>query len=300
MKINSILPAAILAAILGLSAGQASAQSNVYSLNVVGYYNVPLVPGWNLVANHFITTNYTANYLLGDGPADGSLLYRFDPVAQAYAEAGTYFAGFGWYPLSGDTNDPALSFPPGESVFIWTTTNWVATFVGGVAQGYLVNPLPAGFSLKASLVPQAGLLQTDLVFPPYPGDVVWQGAGPPFSAHAYADANTGWTPSEPSVDVGRGFFLYRDAAQATSDHWWLRNFTVQFAPSPPGGAHISSLTVRRGKAVLGIKNTTGAAYNVQFSTDRVSWMTVASKQTASVWQEPARGGGQGYYQLVNP
>ncbi len=40
------------------------AQTNVYSINVVGYYNVTLVPGWNLLANQLRQTNFNANCVL--------------------------------------------------------------------------------------------------------------------------------------------------------------------------------------------------------------------------------------------
>jgi hypothetical protein len=315
MKTKSILQRLTLAVLmLGASGRQARADSNVYSLNVVGYYNVPLITGWNLLANHFIQTNYNANFVLGYSVPDGSLLYRFNPVTQNYYDAGTYFADLGWYPLSGDTNDPVLNLPPGEGFFIWTPTNWTATFVGEVAQGVLINPLLANYSLKASMVPQAGLLQTDLLFPPFAGDQVWRWVRPGFSPYAYDNLDGGWVPSEPSVAVGEGFFLYRSPDQATTNHWWVRNFTVQFAPSlPPGGntgpsglifstpARIRSLSLRKGIVALGIQSTAGTTYNVQFSPDRVSWKTVATGQTAGLWQEPSRGGLQGYYQLViNP
>ncbi len=47
MRIKALLCAAALAA----GAVSSMAQSNVYSLNIVGYVNVPLVTGFNLIAN---------------------------------------------------------------------------------------------------------------------------------------------------------------------------------------------------------------------------------------------------------
>ena len=300
-------------AVLGASAWQASAQ-NVYSLNVVGYYNVTVSTGWNLLANQLNQTNLNANYVLTGSPADGSLLYRFDPVNQTYFDAATYFAQLGWYPKSGDLNDPVLDLPLGEGFFIWTPTNWIATFVGEVEQGSLINPLLANYSLKASIVPQAGLLQTDLFFPPYAGDQVWRWVTPAFSPYSYDASNVAWVPSEPRLNVGEGFILYRSPGEATTNHWWARNFTVQDVPNPPLvakfallGANLSSpllirsLSLQQGNVVLDVQKAIGSAYNVQFSTDRRSWNTIATGQTASLWQESSRGGLQGYYQLVmNP
>jgi hypothetical protein len=301
---------------LGASAWQAPAQ--VYSLNVVGYYNVSLASGWNLLANQFIAlapATYNANWVIQpySEEADGALLYRFDPVNQTYYDAATYITGVGWYPVSGDTNDPVLNLPVGEGFFIWTPQAWTATFVGEVAQGDLVNPLLANYSLKASIIPLDGRLHADLIFPPFAGDQVWRCVGSAFSPYAYDATGLAWLPSEPSLRVGEAFFLYRSPDQATTDHWWTWTFFVQAIPSPlpapkiamPSAAastamRIRGLSFRKGLVALDIKNAAGSPYNVQFSTDRRSWTTIATSVTASLWQEPARSGVRGYYQLVNP
>jgi hypothetical protein len=283
----------------------------------VGYYNVALSVGWNLLSLQLSPgVNSNANNVLGYSPCvDGSLLDRFNPATQSYYDAGTFLTGVGWCPLSGNTNDPVLNLAVGEAFFIWTPATWTATIVGDVLQGSLTNPLPAYYSLKASMVPIAGGLQTTLAFPPYPGDVVFRETSPSpfFTPYWYDDLDLAWSPSEPTLAVGEGFFLYRDPGQATPNHWWIRNFTVQFAPSPPGGpktslvstgasppAEIRSLVFRDGNAVLTIQNDRSAPYNVQFSSDGVVWKTVGTGQTAPAWQEPIRPGGRGYYQLVNP
>jgi hypothetical protein len=86
---------------------------------------------------------------------------------------------------------------------------------------------------------------------------------------------------------------------------------VQDVPNPPlvsklarlPAIHSSPLVIRsfslqQGNVVLDIQNAIDSAYNVQFSTDRRSWNTIATGQTASLWQERSRKGLQGYYQLV--
>jgi hypothetical protein len=207
---------------------QAPAQSNVYSLNVVGYYMVSLSPGWNLLANQLIPgTNSNANAVLTGPPAEGSLLYRFNPVTQAYYDASTYLAGVGWHPQSGNTNDPVLNLPLGEGFLIWTPERWTNIFIGEVPQGSLTNPVPAGYSLKASIVPQAGSL-TSLGFPALPNDEVWRGVPPILSFYYFEEFTYVWYPTEPILSVGEGFFLY-----AVDSRIWLRNFTVQFAPNRP-------------------------------------------------------------------
>ena len=280
---------------------------------IVGYYNVNVTPGWNLLANQLILSpNNSATNVLTAVPVDGSLLYRFNPVTQAYYEAATYFTGVGWYPTSGNFNDASIDLPLGEGFVIWSPSNWVATIVGEVPQGSLTNPLPAGFSLQASMVPQAGTLQSSLLFPPYNGDQVWRWVAPGFSAFSY-DANMLWQPSQPSLNVGESFFLYRSPDQATPDHWWIRNFTVALmagassgfaaalaAPTAAPGVEITSIRFREGQVVLTVKNDSGASYAMQFSSDGVVWTTVATGLTGTTWQEPVRAGAQGYYQVVNP
>jgi hypothetical protein len=295
------------AVMLGAAVWQAPAQSNVFSLNVVGYYIVPLSSGWNLLANQLIPgTNSNANAVLTGPPADGSLLYRFNPVTQGYYDASTYLSGVGWYPQSGNTNDPVLNLPLGEGFLIWTPQRWTNVFVGEVPQGNLTNPVPAGYSLKASIVPQAGSL-TSLGFPAHPNDLVWHGAPPALSSYRFDDIDLVWYPTDPILSVGEGFFL-----QAVDSRMWIRTFIVQSALSLPSGLRtalgpsatvvtppvIASFSLKNGSAVLSINISPGHSYGVQFSQDRGSWITAATGQTSTLWQEPLRPGTQGYYRLV--
>jgi len=300
---------------LGVPALRVPAQSNVYSLNVVGYYNVTLLPGWNLLANQLIQTNNNANFVLFPPPAaDGSLLCRFNPSTQSFYEPGTYFDGAGWSGPLGDPNDPGLNLPLGEGFFVWTPVTWIATFAGEVPQGTLSNPLPAKYSLKASMVPQAGALGSDLGFPPIDNADVYFFLSP---VQSYTDAFTylagyGWFDPHggaglggPIENVGAGFFL-RNPGPATT---WLRNFTVNFVGS--GGSSkvssltspltISQITVAAGLVRLIVSASQGSSYGVQFSSDRVSWATVAANQTGTLYQEPLRSGALGFYRLAaNP
>lgn len=298
------------ASILCFAFWQAPAQTDVFSLNVVGYYNVPLSPGWNLMAVQLAQTNYNANIILNGQAVDGSLLYRFNPSSQSYYDAGTYLTNVGWYPLSGNTNDSTLNLPLGEGFFIWTPQNWTATIVGEVIQGTLINPLPANYSIKASIVPQAGKLQTDLYFLPEVGDEVSRWISPAFTDYDYVPGF--WDPDEPSLNVGEGFFLW---SPDPGPRIWTRNFIVQVAPSPPAETKavlagkaspsftgqpflVARLSVQGTNAVLNVNNAPGSAYDVQFSQDQRIWKTVAAGQTATLWKEPLRQGARGFYRLV--
>jgi len=301
-------------AMAGLISSSQFGYGGVGSINVVGYVNVPLSPGFNLIANPLNTTNNNANYLM-PGVPDGAALFRFDPVSQRYLDAATYFSGVGWYPISGNTNDPALILNPGEGFFIHTPQAVTITFVGEVLQGYLTNPIPANFSLKASMVPQAGKLQTDLKFPPVQDDYIWRwdASGQTFTfLSPYFYSSPVWAPSEPSINVAEGFIVHRDPALATPDNWWIRNFIVNSlasalvsaqagvsADQPVSPPAIRGIIVKGGAVNLNILNPGGGSYNVQFSTDGIAWGTVATGQTGTSWSGAFPGGARGYYQLVS-
>ena len=74
------------------------------------------------------------------------------------------------------------------------------------------------------MVPQAGLLTTDLNLTGEPGDTVFKFAGG-YSAFTFDPDDLVWYPNEPSVNVGESFFLLKSATATQTA--WVRNFTVQ-------------------------------------------------------------------------
>jgi hypothetical protein len=205
------------------------AQSNVYSLNVVGYVNKSLPVGLTLVATPLNTTNNTVGGLLGGvGGAlpDGTQVYVWN------ATGGTYIIGTrddtettGWG--SGfETQD----LSPGKGYFIKNNTAAAVTvtFVGEVLQGKLTNHVGTGYQLLASQVPQPGQVDSDLFFPVADGDQVyiWKNATASYSIYT-ADTTLepppwGGTNNAPKIDVAEGFFSRKAAAVD-----WTRDFTVQ-------------------------------------------------------------------------
>jgi hypothetical protein len=78
------------------------------------------------------------------------------------------------------------------------------------------------------MVPIAGRIATDLGYVPSPGDKVetWNqtlnsGVGG-YNIFNYVGKTKTWSPSEPSVDVGQGFFIVSTNTSATLN----TNFTV--------------------------------------------------------------------------
>jgi len=209
MRTKLLAAAAILAAGLATSV----AQSNVYSLNVVGYVNVDLPVGFTLVANPLNATNNGINTVLPDVPV-GSLLYKYTGSFGSPAEF--FGVGVGW--------DNNLTLAPGEGAFIQVPSARTVTFVGEVMQGNLTNSLPAGFSLRASMVPQSAGLSSVLGYPATAGDLIYlfNKATQSYVGGVYESFGGNlWDPSEPAPGVGESFWVSKAAAAN-----WIRNFTV--------------------------------------------------------------------------
>lgn len=196
----------------GLAVSQAQ---NVYSLNVVGYVNVPVVGNaagyYTMIANPLNTTNNTIGSLLA-APPDFTTLYKFSGTGFDIA---TYFLG-AW-------DHPEYTLNVGEGCIIGAQTAFTTTFVGEVMQGKLTNSYPAGLSIRASMVPQAGTL-TALGLPGTQlsdFDTVYQYN----SATQGYDISTwflgAWSPAEPTLKVGESIWLSTAAAGQ-----WVRDFTV--------------------------------------------------------------------------
>jgi hypothetical protein len=214
------------------------AQTPVFSVNAVGYVNTPLVPGFNLISNPLDnkTGNQIANLF------NGNTLSR---AAGAAVPAGTviyyYIPGTGFDFVSWDDIDlkftpdtkAATVIAPGSGVFVKNPLpagqNMTNTFVGEVPQSGatpLSHPIPAGFSIQASEVPQEGAADT-LGLVGADGDRIYfftpatQGYTAPFQY----DAGFGeWSPalSTRPLKVGEAMFYQNRGAART----WTRTFTV--------------------------------------------------------------------------
>jgi hypothetical protein len=193
--------------------GTSAALAQVYSVNVVGYANITVPPGFALIANPLQAADNSVAALLPSVP-DGTTIFQFDQ-ATGYTINTALFGSWG---------DPAMQLVPGEGVFILNpeTTDLTLTFVGEVMQGDLSNNIPSGFSIQASQVPQAGQLDTDLEFPAADGDTIYQfnRETQDYDISSYLFGS--WTPAPPVIAVGESFFV--DKA-ATVD--WTRTFNVE-------------------------------------------------------------------------
>lgn len=188
--------------------------AQVYSQNAVGYINITIKPGFNLVGNQLIQPSTAISALLPAPPAQ-TVFYAFSGG----------FSSVVFDPdLGGWDPDPNLPMPYGGGGFIFnpTASPFTMTLVGDVGQGSLANAVPAGLSIKSSKVPQAGGISTVLGFPAAPFDVVSQFANPGgYSANTFDPDLGGWDPGEPALTVGEAVFV-----QSVAGHAWTRVFSV--------------------------------------------------------------------------
>jgi hypothetical protein len=216
MRTKTLLCAAVLAAGVATSA---VAQSNVYSLNVVGYYNVPVTANhYILVGNQLNTTNNTLGGVIPNPPPGSQF--------QAFQNGGLTAYTFDEFDLVWVPNGNA-SLAPGQGGYFQSPVATTLTFVGEVKQGSLTNTfIKNAYVVSASIVPQAGT-PNSLGVPAEAGDQM-QTFNNGFSAFTFDEFDLVWTPGDPNgpaLSVGQAFF-YRKSPTATQTNW-IRNFTVQ-------------------------------------------------------------------------
>jgi len=227
-----------LSSVLGmLGAASLVAQTNVYSLNAVGYINLTLSPGFNMIGCQLITptNNVGSLFYNASGIYNGCEVFKYNPVTRGYAtdlgdSSGSSYAD-GW-----DGNG-VITMNPGEAIWFENafTTNLTVTFVGTVPQGTNTIPIVHGFNMIASPVPFSGDVVTNMQLTNYTDGTevfVWNNpaAGHPHGAYTtslvdLAGGSQGyksqWDSPDPSANVGQGFW-YESTAVIT----WTQIFSV--------------------------------------------------------------------------
>jgi len=195
------------------------AQTNVYSVNAVGYVQQTYQPGvYQMIANPLNTTNNTIGSLLSTVPT-GTTIYKWTGTSYAVAAR-----------ARGVWDNPQFTLNPGEGCFInlGGTAPFTNTWVGEVMQGNLTNATAgAGYVMWSSIVPQAGDadtlgLTTNLVN----GDSVYEFNSGTGSYQVWARARGVWSDpfggnTAPPINVAQSFFL-----SAGGPRTWARTFSV--------------------------------------------------------------------------
>jgi len=236
MRTKALLLAAAFAA-----AGISTSVGQVFSVNAVGYVNVPVVSsGFTLVANPLdagannTIEKLAANFQGRTVPPDGMRIFKFRNDLNRFQDAiwdETAFLG----------EAVGQTIVPGEGFFIFNplTSALTLTFVGQVMQGTsMPNPLPTGFSIKANIVPQAGKA-SDYGLVGANGDRYfhWQAST---AGNRQGQRYYDWTYDEgdwlggdgttvlPDLAVGDAFLYFRAGAAGN----WTRTFNVNTPPAP--------------------------------------------------------------------
>jgi hypothetical protein len=201
----------VLSAALSLAC-VATSMAQVFSANIVGYYNRTVPAGQlALLANQLKGTNTNIGAVLS-GSNDGDKIFTWNGTGWV---VNTFIGGFGWDP------DPTVA--PGTGFFYKNSgaSAVTLTFVGEVPTGSLTNNLTTGLSLKGAVVPQAGDLDAIHSLQGADGDRVykWTGTGWDANSPTYI-GGFGWDPTA-TVVVGEGFF-YKNTAASTKV--WVRVF----------------------------------------------------------------------------
>jgi hypothetical protein len=203
------------------------AQSNVYSLNIVGYVNVAITPGLNLISNPLKPSN--GNYNITNtislpDTADGASIFKWGGTAWS-SQIPSWIGGFGW--------DPSFDIALGESFFLQSPTaagNYNVTFVGEVQTGDVAYSLPSGLSVVAPKTPVAQRFPGADIG--HDGDSIftWTGSAWNSTVWSFLDG-FGWdggsSPDNniagPTVAVGGGVVYQNLGAPLT----WTRTFNPQ-------------------------------------------------------------------------
>lgn len=228
MRAKALLLAAAVSA-----AALTAVSAATYSVNVVGYVNTPLNPGFSLVAVQLQQDD--GDYTIG------KLIANPVPGLGVFIWNGTGFDSYEYLDLGGgvmiwnpsDQGEIAL----GRGAFINNPTAAALNMVvvGQVAEGADSNiTIPANFNIVSSIVPQKGTLDATAVSADYPaldypataGDGVFKWNGTGYDSFELLDLGGGtiiWNPATPTVEVGEAFFA-NNASGAEKN--WDRNFQV--------------------------------------------------------------------------
>jgi hypothetical protein len=219
MRTKTLLAAA---AIVAAGLASSMAQSNVYSLNVVGYVNKPYVAGFNAGSNPLnAPTNDLNHIMVGSQVPDNTILFLWNTTLQDFDPSlPTYISGSSSW-------SPNATLNPGTGFFLLAPSAFTNTFVGEVKQGLTTVVISPGFNGIGSPVPIGGSISNVLAqMPALDNDLAfqWDTVTQDFGAIAtYVGASSTWSPNV-NFSVGEGiFYLYGGGAPAN----WNRTFTVQ-------------------------------------------------------------------------
>jgi len=221
-----LLSAALVAAGVATSMAQTS---NVYSLNIVGYVNVPITGGYNLIVNQLDVDGVdNVNTVLTNGTPDQTQLFTWNGTG--FNPSVTFFAGTGWLDLNNGGNPATNNVPPGNAFFLFNPGGAATiTLVGQVSSSTNHIPVTAGYGFYGVVPPLASDLDTN-GFPAEDqmqfftfGSGAYSSGFTFFAGTGWLDLNNGGAQVFPTPAVGQGFLIFNPDAATT----WTQTFVVQ-------------------------------------------------------------------------
>jgi hypothetical protein len=190
------------------------------SRNIIGYVSISLPPGYCMIANPLNTSTTSVTGLLPNMPEEMTLS-KYD--TNLVSLSNNVFKAGKWL-------KPEDTLTPGEGAIVFNPTNEFKTihFSGEVLQGKLTNPIPAGFSIRGSMLPLPGRLDADLAFPLNEGDVVHVFNRDQQKYIIYNYPSKEWTNNPPVLAAGESFWVGKTAPAN-----WVQDFTINTAVVPP-------------------------------------------------------------------
>ena len=220
----------LLAAAAILAVGCLASQAQVYSQNIVGYYNVTLTGGqYAMISGQLLNSDgsNSVNKVIGSSLTSG--------VAEILFWNGAGFSYYTYYNAADASPGPAgfydslgnlstNSLAPGQGAFLINDVTTNQTVVGTVPQGTFTNYVTTGFNIYSANVPVSTNIDAALVNIPATSGfdqlLTWNGSS--YSYYTYYDAAdadpspAGWYDSlgndwstTPSLwpTVGQAFFI---------------------------------------------------------------------------------------------
>jgi hypothetical protein len=189
--------------------------AQVYSSNIVGYYNEVLHPGDNLIANQLSNSNNSLNVIFASGAPQGTGFTKWDSATSQFLPISTYNSDTGW------SINYSLGF--GEGGLLHTTTSFTNTFVGGVWPGYTSPFVPPvlnsyGLLLLSCYVPIAPATFNDVIGrDPQSGESVSILNAATQQSILTTFVNGAWNNGTPTLNVGQAAFFNLKAFSAVPE-----------------------------------------------------------------------------------
>jgi hypothetical protein len=219
---------------MALAAGLVTSQAQVYSLNVVGYINITLKPGYNLIANQLVNGTNGLGQVFPSNTPEGATLFKWNFATQSFRPADTFLPNDfgGWVDQFSSPSTTTVS--PGEGFFLQnptagdvvitltgqvTTGNNLSVTVSGPGYGFYSSIVPDGANFSANGFPATSPAQDGMTYFGFQN-------GSYTAALTYLNADFGgWVDqnvatSVPQPAVGAGFLINNPVANLT----WTRNF----------------------------------------------------------------------------